>query len=521
MYIIALEFEQDRILVAAARQSGRQLQIHSAFSLLREADDDQRLADRIKEELSQRGIKATTTIVVIPRSSVEIRELNLPPAPDNELPEMVRFLARNEFAALNDNWLLDFVPSSKDENIPRKVLASGLSPDRHKQIVNITERAGLKVKHIVLRPFESLGLMQTSLTEGRCSLIVDLDIEQVDMIVSFGSNVVATRTVRIPSSATDRVKNLFLEVKRTAASTTELLNGKEINEVIIVGDTADDQPLKETIEDKLQIPVRLIKPFDLVRLPANFPVPEEPARYSALLGSLLQQAHQTPHTLDFLNPRKPIIRKDGRRRALQYGGLAAGLLLLASLFGFWTLYNQKREITNLTGQLAKAEQRNRGDDKRPGVDQITGEVRKIDDWMFSDVNWLEEMVNLTGRMETPDDTITDLFHGQLRGGKPEISIRGRLVEKVQRTLVSALEERPYDVRPNKWDPEDDDPNYPLPFDFRLGREIDPDLKLQQLDQIAEQLFQSRIQERMKTSGPAASPDPDSAPANPSGEQTTR
>jgi len=507
MYIIALELEQDRILVAAARQTGRQLQIHSAFSILREAAADSKLGELIKDQLSNRGLKANSAIVVVPRSSVEIRELSLPPAPDNELPEMVKFLARSEFASLNDNWLLDFVPSSKDENVPRKVLATGLSPERHKQIIGIAEHAGLKVKHIVLRPFESLGLMQSSLTEGRCSLIVDLDVEQVDMIVSFGSNVVATRTVRVPTTGVDRVKNLFLEVKRTAASTTELLNGKEINEVVIIGDTPDDQPLQTIIDEKLNIPVRLVKPFELVKLPANFIVPEEPARYSALLGSLLQQSSETKHTIDFLNPRKPIIRKDGRKKVIQYGSVAAVVLLLATLFGFWTLYNQKVEIAALQDRLTKAEEKNRGDDKRPGVEQITGEVRKIDEWMLADVNWLEEIVLLTERMETPDDTITDSFTGQLRGGKPEISIRGRLVERVQRSIVASLEERPYDVRPNKWAPEDDDPNYPLPFDFRLVRDIDSEQKLQQLDRTAENLFQTRIQERLKLT---SSPDSTSA-----------
>lgn len=491
MHIIALELNGNQLLVAAARLAGKRLQIQSAFGIpIEDINDEVQIGERLSAGLTQHNLKVNYAIVVVPRSEVEIRELSLPPAPDNELPEMVKFMARTEFAALNDNWLLDFVPAGSDPNAPRKVLASGLAPKRHQKISKICETAGIKLKHIVLRPFESLGLLQSSLTDGQGSLIVDLDIDQIDMIISNGKDVVATRTVRVPAGG-DRVKGLFLEIKRTIVSADELLKGREVKEVVIIGDTQDDQPLSETIKERLQTNVKLVRPFDLVSLPSNFQVPPEPARYSALIGALVQQSDQTRHAIDFLNPRRPVVRTDARKKAMLYGGLAAAVLLFSLMLGFWMLYSQRQDIAGLTERLQQVVERNEGNDKRPGVDEITSKVRRLDEWMFSDYNWLDEIKLLSQNMKTPDDTITDRFQGQLKSGQPEINLRGRLVKQIERDLVVSLEER-YDVR-SVFGAPDEDPNYPQPFQFRLLREIDLDQKLEQLDEVADQLIQSRLQ----------------------------
>ena len=58
----------------------------------KEADQfEQRVGRRIAEELDARGIWRPPTLVAVGRGSIECRQLQLPPAPDEELPEMVHF----------------------------------------------------------------------------------------------------------------------------------------------------------------------------------------------------------------------------------------------------------------------------------------------------------------------------------------------------------------------------------------------------------------------------------------------
>ena len=48
----------------------------------------------------------------------------MPPAPDNELPDLIRFQAMREFGAMQSDWPLDFIPLDSDPEQPRSVLAA-------------------------------------------------------------------------------------------------------------------------------------------------------------------------------------------------------------------------------------------------------------------------------------------------------------------------------------------------------------------------------------------------------------
>src|SRR4051794_13254474 len=69
-----------------------------------------------------------TTLVGVGRDNVQMKLMTLPPAPLDELPEMVRFQAEREFTALGSESALDFVSLSGDSESPNQVLALALNP---------------------------------------------------------------------------------------------------------------------------------------------------------------------------------------------------------------------------------------------------------------------------------------------------------------------------------------------------------------------------------------------------------
>ncbi len=64
---------------------------------------------RINEAIAARGIRRGKTLVAVGRANIELKNLTLPPAPPEELPELVRFQAEREFNTLGENWPLDFI----------------------------------------------------------------------------------------------------------------------------------------------------------------------------------------------------------------------------------------------------------------------------------------------------------------------------------------------------------------------------------------------------------------------------
>ena len=142
---------------------------------------------------------------------IELRHLSLPPAPDEELPELARFQAMREFALFDEDWLLDFVPldeqtEADEEERPRNVLAAAIGPELVKQIRKTCDEAGLMAERIVLRPCAAASLVERAEPAGDLPprLLVDLLADEVDLTVVAGRKVVFLRTTRIGSSLTIR-----------------------------------------------------------------------------------------------------------------------------------------------------------------------------------------------------------------------------------------------------------------------------------------------------------------------------
>src|SRR5688500_16379858 len=92
-----------------------------------------------------------TTIVAAGRDNVQMKLLSLPPAPADELPDMVRFQAEREFTALGGEAALDFIPISGDAQTPHQVLAVALSPAGVTEVRELCQALELEPDRIVLR----------------------------------------------------------------------------------------------------------------------------------------------------------------------------------------------------------------------------------------------------------------------------------------------------------------------------------------------------------------------------------
>ena len=85
-------------------------------------------------EPEARGLGRPDAVVAVGRSSIELRQLQLPPAAEDDLPDLVRFQAMREFNEFDERWLLDFLSidssgdSPREGNLPRTVLATAIGP---------------------------------------------------------------------------------------------------------------------------------------------------------------------------------------------------------------------------------------------------------------------------------------------------------------------------------------------------------------------------------------------------------
>ena len=426
---VAIEINENQLMVATAKTSGRSVKINHAFSLDITADEPaSELGERLKQELDSRGLMRAEALCIVSRQQVEIREFTLPPAPDNELPNLVRFQAKSEFTALSDDWLLDYVPFEGIEDGPRRVLATALSPEHVNQLTEITDAANIKFKRVLFRPYSLCDLMTARLDDGEERLLIDPTGDQVDLTVTLGSKLLATRTVRIAGLGDDDAssKKLLGEIRRTLASCSGALKNKELSEFIFCGSKENFGPVIEHLESTLEGPVAVAEPASWLE-PGSFDVAEIPARverFSSMFGALAQEGGSQTHQLDLKNPRKPIIEKKfDQKKAIFYASIAAAFLFFCSVIAWWMLSSLESQIGKLDKQLTGLKSTNAGETLGSfNVDETIGQVKKIDEWVFEDINWLDQLAELSDRMLQPNDVIVD----SLTSDKTTIQFNGRI-----------------------------------------------------------------------------------------------
>ncbi|GAF96051.1 unnamed protein product, partial [marine sediment metagenome] len=207
--LLALEWNgsEARVVVAASR--GEKVVIEQAFSATLRSEPSGKepsgeeaaevdVGGRIAAALAARGVGRIDTLVAVGRSSIELRQLSLPPAPEEELPDLVSFQAIREFNELDENWLLDFVPIDEPTDGPRNVLAAAIGPELVAQIERTCQTAGLKPRRLILRPCAAASLLgrQASTGPARPRLLVDLLSDEVDLTVMIDRRVIFVRTAR-------------------------------------------------------------------------------------------------------------------------------------------------------------------------------------------------------------------------------------------------------------------------------------------------------------------------------------
>ena len=428
---VALEINENQLMVATAKTSGRSLKINHAFSLDITADEPaSELGERLKQELDSRGFARAEALCIVNRQQVEIREFSLPPAPDSELPNLVRFQAKSEFTALGEDWLLDYVPFDGIEDGPRRVLATAMSPEHIKQLTEITEAATIKFKRVLFRPYSLCDLMAQRLDDGEERLLIDPTGDSIDLTVTRGSQLLATRTVRISDLGVEDAssKKLVAEIRRTLASCSGTLKNQVVNEFVFCGSQANFGSTVEHLESTLECPVAVIEPASWLE-PGSFAVaeiPEHVERFSSMFGALAQESSLQAHQLDLKNPRKPIIEKKfDQRKAIFYGSIAATVLLFGALIAWWMLSSLDSKIAKLEKNLKTKQDNNAG--RTLGsfdVDKTISEIERLDDWTFEDLNWLDQLAELSDRMLEPKDVIID----SLTSEKTRIRFAGRIAD---------------------------------------------------------------------------------------------
>jgi Tfp pilus assembly PilM family ATPase len=400
--LLALEWNGAEARVAAASLHGGQVVVEQAFSITIPPGDG--AGEHIAAALAARGLGRGEALVAVGRSSIELRQFQLPAVPDEELAEIVQFQAIREFSELTEDWRLDFLPIDDDPGSPRNVLAAAIAPGPLGQIEAECQAAGLKPRRLLLRPCAAASLLTRARPPrpDELRLVVDLLADEAELTAVLGGKVIFLRTARLCGDP-PHPKPLLPEVRRTMAALQNQSGGRKVESIVLCGWGQAHAALARAIEDDLGTPTTLFDPFvglTLGRDVQNAP-PEHVGRFAPVLGMLLAELEHSGHAFDFLNPRRPVPPPNQRKRLI-LAGVAAAVLLVG-----WLLYARIQHY-RLASQVAELERQSKAlDDAAARAAKVNATAAAITKVFDGETVWLDQLRALSRDLPPQEDAMLE------------------------------------------------------------------------------------------------------------------
>ncbi|WP_372895711.1 type IV pilus biogenesis protein PilM [Stieleria sp.] len=426
---IALDYDDRELRIVVANCNGSKVQVTDAQVI--PIPENGSVSEKLRAYITSEGLQKTETLVTIGRGKAELRELQLPPVPDDELPDMVRFQAIRSFASASERAIVDFLVTRRT-NENNTLIAAAVSPGDMDRVRELCKTSDLLPKRIALRPLSAASLYLRGQKTPPICVLIDLLNDDAEIVIARDGKVIFVRTVRLPSEARHRSGAIASELHRTMVACGETSTPGRIvvwgTESVHAGDIA---AIKSTISCD---DVQAVNPFDLVSLQIDrSALPEHIGRLAPLVG-LLASDETAPETLiDFLNPRKkPEEEPDRVRRILMIAGPIAAVFL-AGFFIYRQFAQWDRKIANATNEVnlllpsAKA------------AEESIERTETIDQFLDGDVNWLDEIRRLAEKAPPSDKMIVRNISGtaSIRGGGGTLRIVGAVTEP---SVIDELEE---------------------------------------------------------------------------------
>lgn len=444
--LIAIDWDSHELRAVTGRSSSGGLTVTDTATMPLEGGDDPNVVSAaLTELLGKLGVNKNKykLLIAIGRGKAELRQLTLPPVPENELPGMVRFQALQSFSTSGDTVAVDYLPIEASES-STSVIAAGVAPTTMKQIEQVAEAAGLDLKRVVLRPVAAAALFSLKNRldqqgEGDY-VLVDLLADDAEIVVFRQGKLIFVRSVRMPEQTKGRTSQIAGEIRRSLmACGTDAATG--VQRVVIWGQAKTHELETEQLRELLKCGVETLDPLKLVEVDArrsDYTAGEHTGRLAPLIGVLAADAaaestdHQSAVLVDFLNPRKAVEVQDDKR--LLIGGVAAAVavVLLLGLGAWWSLKEGTAQITARQAEL---------NELRPLVtaaEASLARTEQVDQFLDTNVVWLDQLRRLANKMPPAEQVIIKSVDGvaMQRGGGGQLVIAGAAISP---TIVDGME----------------------------------------------------------------------------------
>ncbi|MCA9214416.1 MAG: hypothetical protein KDB27_15195 [Planctomycetales bacterium] len=402
---LAIDWDDSELRVASANIQGAKVSVDDLVSA--PLGEGTNVEAALRELIATHKLKASEALVCAPRSAVELRSLTVPPVPEDELPDIVRFQALREFSELSDDWPIDYLPISATED-GITVKAASMSPQRLKGITKPIEACEVKLIGLVLRPTALVAITkQLNPQPGQIRLLVDQVQNNAELTVIDGVKIQMMRTIHLPPNQEQAHRDdvLVNEIQRTVFAAKNQCR-LDVDTVVFFGPQDMRRSQVDLTRSKLNLQAECVNPLDSVSVGGRVALGKiDSGKFAAAIGMLNEQGVADNHTIDLIRPRKAV-EPPSRRNLYTLLALAAVCIVGAGLFGVWYELNGLDEQINSLRQTANG--------KKAEAEQAMKRIEKVESiqhWEKTSMNVLTELERLSTQMPDADSVQLSLVQG--------------------------------------------------------------------------------------------------------------
>ncbi len=487
---LALDWDSQQVCGVAAQVGRKTVRVKRCFFSLwpedvNPATNPAAAGAWLKQQLAQHGIHETDALVSLPREAVSVKPLQLPNVPDDELAEAVRLQAATRSPLPLDQLMMDYLPVQVPVGgAGRRVLVATLPKAVFERSARMTEAAGLKVLAADIGPLAVATLIRRASrsrsggTDG-LTLVVSHHGQRIEILLLTQQSLVFSYATTVNGNdLSERNRALSIEVDRCliAAEAEGAAAGLKVERIWLLGGESDNSQLSQALEKRFSCAVSTsLDPLadDAISGDASSASGDR-WNYAPPVGLLLNRAGCGGESIDFLNPRKPVVKRS--RGKLRAGLAAAGVAALLGA-GFAAV---RMEQSDLDAKIdAKLKLRGELDKKLTDGKDALDAAKSVEHWLEQDVNWIDEF----HRLKASFDAANGIF---LSDFKVSPATRGELLswratglarkEQDVRALYQKLHEQNYRVLPYAT-PQANKADQEYPFQFELLVEMVRDAKM--------------------------------------------
>ncbi|RIK76850.1 MAG: hypothetical protein DCC67_13380 [Planctomycetota bacterium] len=408
---LAIRLLPEAAVAVVVRGGAEPIAVEAVRSVPLDPDGDAASRGRaIAEALHDLRISRLPAVLAIPRADLSLLSIELPPAPEDDLADLVHLQALRDLPLADDGEGFDFLPLEGGDDQPWQVLGVGLLTSQWKTMREVCQAAELRLERIVPEPlgWPELGRrVATGSDDGAglrlCSSIIE---RQAVIWATERDRLRLIRAVWLPEdeNAAADAAALGLELRRTllALAQSPSPQGAAVK-CIYIG--VDAEEIAGELSATLSKPVHAAPLERLVDLTAG-DLAVAPAVEAAPLAALAAAlAERRPAPIDLLHPRRRPAPPSRRRTYV----LAATAALALAALGLWTAYRgvqepleaaesaraQQHELSSLLESLAADE----------------AKAQSVREWLGQSANLLEELDALSQQLR-PEPLSSDKFSAE-------------------------------------------------------------------------------------------------------------